>query len=240
MLNSSLLVVKLSITAAMLVLHIATTAPVLAKPGTSTFTWPQACKTLKYRPTEAEYSWRVKDKLHQMVSDRDIYSLHKVLRKDMLKANKAVPVPYLFNASGVAAPGYNEYDPGLVYAKRVMERQGEEVVRLLIWAGANPDEKGKHDMTALIRAAFYSRSIPKVSPQIVKRLLDAGANPNLRDVNGWTALMFAAENGSHDIVALLLKHKARTDFKNCAGQTAADIAAAKGHKLLAKRLRALP
>jgi ankyrin repeat protein len=49
--------------------------------------------------------------------------------------------------------------------------------------------------------------------------------------------MYAAENGSSDIATLLLKHKARTDFKNCAGQTAADIAAAKGHKALANRLR---
>jgi Ankyrin repeats (3 copies) len=219
-----------------LVVFVLLSGRVLAKELPSSIVWNHKCQQLVYAPTKAEFVWRSKDKLNQMVVDRDIWSLQKYLKKDMLKGNKPVPVPYLYNAAGIAAPGYGDYDPGSKNALAIMERQGEEVVRLLIWAGANPDEVGMHGLTSIMVSALYSHRMPKVSPRIAKRLLDAGANPNLRDVNGWTALMFAADNGSTKIVQLLRARGARTDFRNCAGQTATDLAAAKGHKQLARIL----
>jgi hypothetical protein len=224
-----------------LCLILALAAPTIAAPTPARTPdpvgWPQKCLKLKYYSTEIERKWRGTDKLHQMVSDRDIWSLQSTLRKDMLKGSKPVPVPYLYNASGITVPGYFEYDPGMVRAKAAMERQGAEVVRLLIWAGANPDERGLHGTVALMVVAMSHPSMPKVSPGIVRQLLAAGANPNLRDVNGWTALMFAAENGATDIARQLIAAGARRDYRNCAGQTAADIAKAKGFAPLARLIR---
>ncbi len=211
---------------------------VLAKTAPASLNWPEKCLILKFSISDAEWAWREKDKLHELVTMRNVTALQKYLKKDMLKGLKPVPVPYLYNASGIAAPGHGDFFPYGKNPNVIMERQGEAVVRLLIWAGANPDEAGMHGMTPLITSSFYSNRMPKVSPRIVKRLLDARANPDLRDVNGWTALMFAADNGSADIARQLLAHGARRDFRNCAGQTAADIAKAKGHASLAKLLKA--
>jgi ankyrin repeat protein len=210
--------------------------PALAKPSDTL--WPRKCLKLEYRVTEAARAWAKNDPFHRSVSVRDIMYLERTLKKDMLKDRKPVPVPYLYNAAGIAKPGYSEYDPGLEYARTVMERQGEDVVRVLLWAGANPNEAGMYKRLPLMRAVKSAPQMPKVSPGIVRQLLAAGADPNLRDVNGWTALMFSAETGATDIAKQLLKNGARTDYLNCAGQSAADIARRNKHPALAKLLTA--
>jgi hypothetical protein len=240
MLNSSLQAVRLFALLALMLLHVIASVPTVAKAEPSAVIWPRKCLKLQFSITDAELDWASRDKLHSMVQYRKMNDLRSYLRKDMLKGQKPAPEPYLITATRDIPLGASHYDSNFKAITADMERNGDEVVRLLLWAGANPDEKGMYQSTALMRIIRYQRELPKASPRIAKRLLEAGADPNLRDVNGWTALMFAAENGSSDIVALLLKHKARTDFKNCAGQTAADIASAKGHKALAKRLRTLP
>jgi hypothetical protein len=240
MLNSNPQAVSSFSLLTLLVMHAVVLTPVEANSGTSAVAWPRKCQKLIFSETKAEIDWASRDKLHRMVQYRKMTELRAYLRKDMLKGQKPAPEPYLITATRVIPLGASHYDSNFKAITADMERNGDEVFRLLLWAGANPDERGMYARSALMRISRYQSEFPKVSPLIAKRLLDAGANPNLRDVNGWTALMFAAENGSSDIVALLLKHKARNDFKNCAGQTAADIAAANGHKALAKRLRALP
>jgi hypothetical protein len=240
MLNSNPRAVRLLSIMILLVTFLQVPATLRAKAEPSVITWPHKCLTLKYSVSQAERGWRRQDKLYQMITYRDMKDLRNYLSKDMLKGQKPAPEPYLITATRVIPLGASHYDSNFKAITDDMERNGDEVFRLLLWAGANPDERGMYARSALMRISRYQSEIPKAAPRIVKRLLEAGANPDLRDVNGWTALMFAAENGSHDIVALLLKHKARTDFKNCAGQTAADIAAAKGHVALANRLRKLP
>jgi hypothetical protein len=240
MLNSNLLAVRSFAILASVALSGATSAPVLTTAETLATTWPRKCQKLEFYETPAQMAWTSRDRLHRLVQYRKMRELRSYLRKDMLKGQKPAPEPYLITASRIIPLGASHYDSNFKAITADMERNGDEVFQLLLWAGANPDEQGIQQLTALMNLSMDHPRIPKAAPRIVKRLLEAGANPDLRDVNGWTALMFAAENGSSDIVALLLKHQARNDFKNCAGQTAADIAAAKGHKLLAKRLRALP
>ncbi len=213
---------------------------VLSKTAAASLNWPRKCAELSfgYGENDKEFLWREENRLYRMVSDRDVQSLRSFLKKNMLKGAIPVPVPHLLNASGVNVPGL--FEP--MESKKAivdMNQRGEEVVRLLIWAGANPDEVETHvtKRTAIMRIVSDAPVIPKVSPRILRRLLAAGANPDLRDANGWTALMMAANNGSTDIARQLLAHGARRDFRNCAGQTAADIAKAKGHPKLEKLLR---
>lgn len=65
-----------------------------------------------------------------------------------------------------------------------------------------------------------------------------GVNINACNVEGTTALMAAVENGSIEMVQLLLKFNPETDLENIHGQTAFDIAVEKKDpvriKLLAK------
>lgn len=64
-------------------------------------------------------------------------------------------------------------------------------VRLLTWAGFNPDAQDENGMTALHYMAFWQHP-PYSHPRGVRTLLDAGANPNLQNFNGDTPLLFMA------------------------------------------------
>jgi cytohesin len=68
-------------------------------------------------------------------------------------------------------------------------------------------------------------------------LLEAGADPNARQESGFVPLHDAAANGNAALVELLLKHGARADAKTDDGKTAGEMAAERGHKELAERLR---
>lgn len=75
----------------------------------------------------------------------------------------------------------------------------EDIVRLLIDAGANPDGNYDYDApdeTPLIRAVWGKGNI-----NIVKMLIDAGANLDLKDANGDTAL---SHTMNHDIADMLI------------------------------------
>lgn len=72
----------------------------------------------------------------------------------------------------------------------------------------------------------------------VSLIRSVGVNINACNVEGTTALMAAVENGSVDMIKLLLKFKPDTSLKNMHGQTAFDLAIEKNDpvriKLLAK------
>ncbi|WP_169314280.1 ankyrin repeat domain-containing protein [Streptomyces piniterrae] len=85
-----------------------------------------------------------------------------------------------------------------------------DIVRLLLEAGASPDEESRGDGSQglpLCAAACWGHSAA------VRELLSHGANPDLRedDGTGFTALLWAATGGHHETVQLLLEADADPD-----------------------------
>jgi len=80
-----------------------------------------------------------------------------------------------------------------------------EIVALLLSYGADPDQRGINDYTALHMAAAVNH------PEAVRLLLDAGADPNLRTrIDDYETPRELAENAQHnDIAAMLAAAEAR-------------------------------
>lgn len=93
-----------------------------------------------------------------------------------------------------------------------------EILKALVMAGADVDQKDRNGTTWLASYGYFHLSISRI-------LLDAGADPNARDSDGATALMHAAYNGYEDEVKLLLDHHAIVDLKDNKGRTALMYAA---------------
>jgi ankyrin repeat protein len=104
------------------------------------------------------------------------------------------------------------------------EHSNEDIVDLLIQAGARPNVTNDYGMTPL---ALASRN---GNVAIVRALLKADAAPNTVLSTGETAIMAAARAGSSEVVSLLVDAGANlTTRENAAGQTALMWAAAEGH-----------
>ena len=106
-----------------------------------------------------------------------------------------------------------------------------EIVKLLLKAGADPNQINDDGQTPLYRAIEYTRSaIKKLDRiEIVKLLLFYGANPNIASEYGTTPLIRAAEVGVIEIVKLLLDNNADPNHANDKGAVPLGWAAAKGH-----------
>jgi uncharacterized protein len=86
-------------------------------------------------------------------------------------------------------------------------RSGDvESARLLIEAGASPDDALPNGMTALIEAAHSGQQ------SVAMLLLDKGANPNARDI-GYTALHAAVLRGGLELVKALLARGADPNLR---------------------------
>jgi ankyrin repeat protein len=120
---------------------------------------------------------------------------------------------------------------------RTPEREGvdRQVVRMLLEAGANPDQRDDSSgWTFLMRcrepellklaiekggdvnAVAPERGNPVLffhlsHPENLKLLLSSGADPELRDHDGYTPLMNAAHFGRVEAVKLLIEHGAKVD-----------------------------
>jgi ankyrin repeat protein len=94
------------------------------------------------------------------------------------------------------------------------------IVRALIDAKANLDEKHSNGMTALMMAACGN------DDGIIEALVDAGALLNEKDIYSKTALMYAAKNDSQSTaMEALIKARASLDEKDNDGMTALMYAA---------------
>jgi ankyrin repeat protein len=85
--------------------------------------------------------------------------------------------------------------------KTAMELGEENVVRLLLFMGADVEERDRADMTPLLCAAFKGRLT------IVKMLVEAGADMKARDEEGWTVL-HCARGGDVELVQFLFDNGA--------------------------------
>lgn len=104
----------------------------------------------------------------------------------------------------------------------------DELVKKLLAAGANPDERTKDGDSALIAAASHGHVA------IVKRLLAAGADVDGRGAHRMTALLVAASNGHVEVVHALLEAGADRRMRSESDQKAIDLARAAGHSETAK------
>ncbi len=92
------------------------------------------------------------------------------------------------------------------------------ILRALIKAGANVDQKDKNGSTWLPSYGFFDTGVSKI-------LLEAGADPNATDKHGATALMRASNYGYEDEIKLLLEHHAEVGLKDHQGRNALMYAA---------------
>jgi ankyrin repeat protein len=91
----------------------------------------------------------------------------------------------------------------------------ENVVRLLLFMGADVEERGWHNMTPLLIAASNGRLT------IVKILVEAGADMKAHEILGRTVLHYAAHGGDVELFQFLLDNGALEllDVTNADGNT---------------------
>ncbi len=102
-----------------------------------------------------------------------------------------------------------------------------EIVRVLLKAGANPNQASEKGWTIpLVRAIQLKK------PELVAVLLDAGANPNQQDPNGGVAYYVALDNVDDSSLAIfetLLVRGANLEAVDKGGKTALMVAAIYGN-----------
>ena len=106
----------------------------------------------------------------------------------------------------------------------------ENVVELLLKAGANPNHAELCGQTPLLRAANDCLT------DVVKILLEGGADPNKADTSGYTPLLWAVIHGHTDVVKILLEGGAEPNTADIDGNTALFRAITKGQTDVVKLL----
>lgn len=113
-----------------------------------------------------------------------------------------------------------------------------ELVELLLDRGADVLAVSANGMANQpIHAAAAGRDANGVILILLARGAEVDATQRGAD-GGWTALHEAADNGDLALIHTLLAHGANPTLRNDGGQTALDLATAKGHAAAAELLRA--
>jgi ankyrin repeat protein len=115
-----------------------------------------------------------------------------------------------------------------------------DIVKALIAAKANVNEKGDNFDTPLILASSYGNifSTDKNSyPNIVKMLLRAKADPNVASIRNLTPLILATMAKNKEVVSALLAAGAKVNTKSDEGITACQYAIESGNLEIVKTLK---
>lgn len=105
--------------------------------------------------------------------------------------------------------------------------------------GADPSAEARNGSGLRPLHSALAGKDERAAFQITAALLVRGAEVDARQNGGYTALHAAAKRGSGTLVELLLGAGADATLRTDQDQSAADLAAAGGHTLLAERLRSL-
>ncbi|KAL5655226.1 hypothetical protein ACJX0J_034545, partial [Zea mays] len=104
--------------------------------------------------------------------------------------------------------------------KKEHEKEGRELVRILLAAGADPTaQDDPHCRTALHTAAMIN------DVELVKIILEAGVDVNIRNAQNTTPLHVALNRGANSCVGLLLASGANCNIQDDDGDNAFHIAA---------------
>ncbi|KAK8246888.1 ankyrin repeat protein, partial [Phyllosticta capitalensis] len=106
-----------------------------------------------------------------------------------------------------------------------------EILRLLLYAGADPNTQDYGGYTLMHLAIDYANI-----DELVKMLLDKGADINMKNNWGETPLYGAAARGYEESVRALLNGNADPTVKMTSGETALEIAKRKCRKEITKVL----
>ena len=122
-------------------------------------------------------------------------------------------------------------------AASLLESKAEEVMRVLLEAGADVHARDQLENTALSQASHYG------SPESVRILLEAGADVHAQDYRGRTPLMLSSWSirgvDSPEILKILLKAGADVHARSDSGMTALMYAARDTGEDCAESLRIL-
>ncbi|KAK7495738.1 hypothetical protein BaRGS_00012958 [Batillaria attramentaria] len=124
---------------------------------------------------------------------------------------------------------YNENKDTLLHFVHWYDKN--DIVRLLIHNGADPNAKNAKGQTPLHMAAMYNKS------ELTLLLLQNKANPNIRSYgDGFTALQFAITFNHTKIVSLLLQYGADPDARDIKGFAPLHIFSLKGRTAIVQLL----
>lgn len=100
----------------------------------------------------------------------------------------------------------------------------EQMVRVLLDAGADPNVVPEYGSTALAMSSRLG------TPGVVSALLDAGADAEIQDPNGFTALMMACGYGRSDLIEAFVNGGADISMQGSTGFTALMCTAMRSHE----------
>jgi hypothetical protein len=112
--------------------------------------------------------------------------------------------------------------------REAVERGNPKMVKLLIDAGANVNDKGPYGETLLLHSV--------TRPEIVKLLIDAHADVNIANDYKIAPLAAAAEQGQLEVVKMLLAAGANVKHRDPSGGSALMVAVLRGYKDVVRTL----
>lgn len=112
----------------------------------------------------------------------------------------------------------------LHYASMWVEKNQEDLIKLLLSKGADVNATNNQGKTAL-HLALMDRN-----EGIAAILLKNGADVNIRDESGWTSLYYAVKNRCDSVIDLFLKRTLKVDSRGEEGRILLHGAATCGHR----------
>lgn len=160
---------------------------------------------------------------------RQLTSMKRIRRQQELEAQSAplrmaAEVGDLSKVRALVMAGGAQIDidaggkHGVTALHRAADRERDDVVRLLLQAGADHGKQtNRGRQTALMLAAKRGNCA------ICEMLVQAGADVNVKNSEGWDAMMFASARRHNDVVVLLARASADAERCSPGGVSATDL-----------------